>query len=61
MQYRNPAARPRELVQLMERQIDSLERGTFGGLTEEERREYEERQERIDELCDELRYPHPAA
>jgi hypothetical protein len=61
MQYRNPAVPPIELVQLMERQIDSLEKETFGGLTEVERREYEERQGRIDELCDKLRHPHPAA
>ena len=61
MQYSNPAVLPRELVQLMEKQIDSLERETFGGLTDVERGEYEERQERIDELCDKLRYGHPAA
>jgi hypothetical protein len=61
MQYRNPAALPGELVQLMEKQIDSLEKETFGGLTDAELHEYEERQERIDELCDQLRYFHPAA
>jgi hypothetical protein len=52
---------PLALVALIERQIESLEKETFGGLTDAERREYEERQERIDELCDQLRYLHPAA
>jgi hypothetical protein len=56
MQYGNPQKLPRDLVQLMEQQIESLEKETFGGLTDAERREYEERQDRIDELCQKLRY-----
>jgi hypothetical protein len=61
MQYRDSQKLPHVLVALTERQIETLERETFGGLTDAERREYEERQERIDELCDQLRYLHPAA
>ena len=61
MPYRNPQKLPNDLVQLMSRQIESLEKETFVGLTAAERREYEERQHRIDELCEELRYLHPAA
>jgi hypothetical protein len=61
MQSRNPKGVPSELVQLVEKQIESLEKETFGGVTDAERREYENRQDRIDELCDKLRYLHPAA
>jgi hypothetical protein len=61
MQYGNPQKLPRDLVQLMEQQIESLEKETFGGLTDAERREYEERQDRIDELCQKLRYLQAAA
>jgi DNA-binding NarL/FixJ family response regulator len=61
MQYPNPRKLPHDLVQLMEKQIESLEKETFGGLTDAERREYEERQDRIDELCEKLRYLHAAA
>jgi hypothetical protein len=52
---------PSDLVQLMGKQIESLQKETFVGLTAAERREYDERQHRIDELCEELRYLHPAA
>jgi hypothetical protein len=61
MQYRNPEGLPRELVELMEKQIHSLEKETFGGVTDAERREYEERQDRIHELCGQLHYLNPAA
>jgi hypothetical protein len=60
MQYGNPQELPGDLVQLMGKQIESLEKETFVGLTAAERREYEERQHRIDQLCQELRYLHPA-
>jgi hypothetical protein len=50
MQSRNPKGVPSELVQLVEKQIESLEKETFGGVTDAERREYENRQDRIDEL-----------
>jgi hypothetical protein len=43
-----------ELIELLDRQRDTLEVETFGGLTAPERREYEERGERIHQLCDEL-------
>jgi hypothetical protein len=61
MQYRDSQKLPHLLVTLMARQIESLEKETFGGLTDPERREYEERQEQIDELCDQIRYLHPTA
>jgi len=61
MQYRDPRKIPRELVQLMQEQIETLEKETFGGATEAERRVYAERENRIDELCEKLRYLHPAA
>ncbi len=61
MQYRVSQQVPHVLVALIESQIESLEKETFRGLTDAERREYEERQERIDELCDQLRYLHPTA
>jgi hypothetical protein len=61
MQYRNPQELPGDFGQLMGKQIESMEKGTFVGLTAAERREYEERQHRIDQLCQELRYLHAAA
>ena len=61
MQYHNPQKLPSDLVHLMGKQIESLEKETFFGLTAAERQEYDERQHRIDELCEELRYLHPAA
>jgi len=60
MQYRNPQELPGDLVQLMGKQIESLEKEAFVGVTAAERREYEERQHRIDQLRQELRYLHPA-
>jgi len=35
---------------LIQKQIDTVGLGTFGGATDVERREYEERRKRIDEL-----------
>ena len=61
MQSRDPQSVPRELVDLLEKQIETLEKETFGHLTEIERQEYEARQGQIDELCETLRYVHPAA
>ena len=61
MQCRNPQKLPSDLVQLMGEQIESLEKEAFVGLTAAERQEYEERQHRIDQLCQELRYLQPAA
>ena len=50
-----------ELIQLTERQIDTLEKRTFGGVTEAEQRQYEERQERIRDLFSELHHLDRAA
>jgi hypothetical protein len=43
-----------ELLQLMEKQVDTLKKETFGSLTEEERRGYGDRQTRIHDLLSEL-------
>ena len=43
-----------ELIQLLNRQLDTLEKETLGGLTTTERWEYEERRERIYQLYDEV-------
>jgi hypothetical protein len=50
-----------ELIQLTEKQINTLEKRTFGGVTQAEQREYEERQERIRDLFIELHHLAPAA
>jgi Leu/Phe-tRNA-protein transferase len=51
----------RELTQLIQKQIDTVELETFGGATDAERREYEERRKRIDELYEELQRFNMAA
>jgi hypothetical protein len=61
MQNRNPKGFQQELVQLMEKQIEILEKETFVGVTDAERRDYEERQDRIDELCGQFKQVNPAA
>ena len=50
-----------ELIQLTEKQITTLEKQTFGGVTRAEEREYEERQERIRNLFIELHHLAPVA
>ena len=50
-----------ELIQLTEKQINTLEKRTFGGVTEAEQTEYEERQGRIRHLFIELHHLDPAA
>jgi len=50
-----------ELIQLTEKQINTLEKQTFGGVTEAEQREYDDRQERIRDLFIELHHLDPAA
>jgi polyhydroxyalkanoate synthesis regulator phasin len=47
---RGPQSVRRELTELIQRQIDNIEKETFGGATDVERREYEEMRKRIDEL-----------
>jgi hypothetical protein len=49
--YRDPEQLRRELADLVNEQADTAEIET---LTDEERRRYEERQDLINELCDEL-------
>ena len=43
-----------ELTELIQKQINSIEEETYGGATDRERWEYEERRRRIDELHGEL-------
>ena len=50
----------RELVQLLEKQIDTLAKEAFGGLSNAELREYEEQQKRIHTLYAQLYYPSAA-
>ena len=40
----------REMMDLVQKQTEALEKQTFGGFTNEEMSEFEERQERIREL-----------
>jgi hypothetical protein len=47
---RGPQNVRRELTELIQKQIDNIEKETFGGATDVERREYEEMRKRIDEL-----------
>jgi hypothetical protein len=61
METHNQEQLRNELIQLTGKQIDTLERRTFGGVTEAEQREYEERQERIRDLFIELHHLSPAA
>ena len=50
-----------ELIQLTEKQINTVEKRMFGCVTEAEQREYEERQERVGDLFRELHHLDPAA
>jgi hypothetical protein len=50
-----------ELTELIQKQIASIEKETYGGATDKDRWEYEERQTRIDELYGELQRLNPAA
>jgi hypothetical protein len=43
-----------ELIQLLNKQLGTLEKETFGGLATTERREYEVRREHIHQLYDEF-------
>ena len=61
METHNQEQLRNELIQLTERQIDTLEKRTFGGITEAEQSEYEERQERIRDLFVDLHRLDPAA
>jgi hypothetical protein len=61
METHNRSQARNELFQLLEKQIITLEKLTFGGVTEAEQREYEERRERIRDLFIELHHLEPAA
>ena len=61
METRNQEHLRSELIQLTEKQISTLEKQTFGGITEAQQSEYEERQERIRDLFIELHHLDPAA
>lgn len=54
MKDHDPKQTPSELIQLLNKQLGTLEKETFGGLTTTERREYEVRRERIHQLYDEF-------
>jgi hypothetical protein len=57
----NPLRVRNELSELIRKQIDAIEKETFGGATDVERREYEDRRKRIDELYDQLQHFNAAA
>ena len=61
MEARNEEQLRNELIQLTEKQIDTLKKRIFGGVTDAEQREYEERQDRIRDLFIELHHLNPAA
>jgi hypothetical protein len=61
MEAHNPEHLRSELIQLTEKQIITLEKQTFGGVTEAELSEYEKRQERIRDLFIELHHLDRAA
>ena len=55
MPYPDSKTRARaELVDLIESQLNTLEKKTFGCVTEAELWEYEDRRDRISQLCAEL-------
>jgi len=43
-----------ELIELLERQLEALQKECFGAATESDLQEYEGRRDRIGKLCDEL-------
>jgi len=61
MDTRNQEQLRNELIQLTEKQINTLEKQMFGGVTDAEKREYEERQDLIRDLFTDLHHLAPAA
>jgi hypothetical protein len=61
METHNQEQLRNELIQLTEKQINALEKQMFGAVTDVEKREYEERQDRIRDLFTELHHLAPAA
>jgi hypothetical protein len=57
----DPKQRRDELIQLLNKQLDSIQKETYGGLTTAERREYEDMRDRIYQLYDELSLLRTAA
>jgi predicted RNase H-like nuclease (RuvC/YqgF family) len=58
---RDPRQLQSEINQLIKKQLETLGREIFGGVTDAEHREYEQRQRRIDELYGELQRSKSAA
>jgi hypothetical protein len=58
---RDPTQLRSEINQFIKKQLDTLGRKIFGGMTDAEHREYEQRQRRIDELYGELQRLRSAA
>ncbi len=58
---RDPRQLQSEINQLIKKQLDTLGREIFGGVTDAEHQEYEQRQRRIDELYGELQRLKSAA
>ena len=58
---RDPTQLQSEINQLIKKQLDTLGREIFGGVTDAEHREYEQRQRRIDQLYGELQRLRSAA
>ena len=61
MRFRDLKQLRAELVQLIEKQIETLAKETCDSLTETELREYDDRKKRIDELYDSLHHQDSAA
>jgi hypothetical protein len=61
MEMHNQEQIRNELIKLTEKQINILEKQMFGGVTDAERREYEQRQARNRDLFIELHHLAPAA
>jgi len=59
METHNQEQLRNELIQLTEKQIGTLEKQTFGGVTESEEREFEERQDRIRDLFMKIHHVAP--
>ena len=61
MRFRDLKQLRGELVQLIEKQIETLAKQTCNSLTDTELREYDDRKKRIDELYDSLHHLDSAA
>jgi len=51
----------REMMQLVQEQTEALEKQTFGGFTDQEMVQFEERQQRIRELYSSEEFKHAAS